>query len=504
MEPMAGMKTNRAALQQVIAGLTDGVILVEPDQRIAWANDAALAMHGVEHLEGLGGDIDGYRDRFRLRFRNNHPVPPERYPLDRVVAGETFADVTVEVSPADDPERTWVHSIRSLVVVDELGDPDLLVLIVKDESDHYEAEDRFESAFNANPAPALICRLDGQVFVRVNQGFVDMTGHERAKIVGRTVREFDIFSGAVDHDLAFERIGEGCVVPQMEAEVPLPGGGARSVIVAGQPIEVDDEPCMLFTFADLEGRRKAEGAHRQSEERFATSFRLSPVAEAMSKVKGCVFTEVNEAFVRLTGHDAHEVVGRRAADIRLWDDVGERRALETAIQDEGRVHQRPMRLQAKDGALVDCVVSAETVSIEDEPHVLWVIQDVTERKKTEDELIVAIESVMADTSWFSRTVVEKLAGLRQASRPSKSSASSAELADLTERERQILGMISEGRDNAEMGERLCLSTNTIRNHVASLFRKIGVNRRAAAVVWARERGISSPAAAAVKRPRSRR
>ncbi|MGH8154887.1 MAG: hypothetical protein ACREP0_06585 [Rhodanobacteraceae bacterium] len=33
--------------------------------------------------------------------------------------------------------------------------------------------------------------------------------------------------------------------------------------------------------------------------------------------------------------------------------------------------------------------------------------------------------------------------------------------------------------------------NTVRNHVASLYAKIGVNRRSAAVVWGRERGLAA-------------
>jgi DNA-binding CsgD family transcriptional regulator len=41
-----------------------------------------------------------------------------------------------------------------------------------------------------------------------------------------------------------------------------------------------------------------------------------------------------------------------------------------------------------------------------------------------------------------------------------------------------------------MSETLKLSRNTIRNHVSSLYHKIGVNRRAAAIIWARERGIT--------------
>ena len=44
----------RSQLQQIIAGLTEGVILLEPDQTITYANDAALDMHGVTRLEELG------------------------------------------------------------------------------------------------------------------------------------------------------------------------------------------------------------------------------------------------------------------------------------------------------------------------------------------------------------------------------------------------------------------------------------------------------------------
>ena len=65
----------------------------------------------------------------------------------------------------------------------------------------------------------------------------------------------------------------------MEAEIDLPGGATRSVIVAGQPLEVGSEPCMLFTFADLDRQKSAENALRLSEERFEKSFRSSTGAD---------------------------------------------------------------------------------------------------------------------------------------------------------------------------------------------------------------------------------
>jgi hypothetical protein len=54
------------------------------------------------------------------------------------------------------------------------------------------------------------------------------------------------------------------------------------------------------------------------------------------------------------------------------------------------------------GPLIDCLFSADTVTIHDERCVLCVLQ-ITDRKRSQDELVAAIEAVMADTSWFSRS-----------------------------------------------------------------------------------------------------
>jgi len=87
-------------LRQIIAGLDEGVILIDPDQSLLWANDAALAMHGVERLDQLGATVDDYRARFQLRYRNNHRLADDDYPIERVVAGDSFSEVVVEVTVA--------------------------------------------------------------------------------------------------------------------------------------------------------------------------------------------------------------------------------------------------------------------------------------------------------------------------------------------------------------------------------------------------------------------
>lgn len=58
--------------------------------------------------------------------------------------------------------------------------------------------------------------------------------------------------------------------------------------------------------------------------------------------------------------------------------------------------------------MLDTLISAEPVTINDDACVLCVFEDITDRKRTEIELIAAIDAVMQDTSWFSQTVMENL------------------------------------------------------------------------------------------------
>ena len=473
-------------LRLIMGGLTEGVILIAPDQTILWANDAALRMHGVAALDRLGATVDEYRQRFELRYRNNHRLEAGEYPIDRVMSGETFTEVTVEVAPAGQNEPRWVHQIRSLVLVDKKGTPDCLVLVLLDVTERHEAEERFTQAFNANPAPAMIGRLSDLRLIKVNQGFLDMTGFDRDQVVGRTVYEMDLFARAAERDVAHERLADGRAVPQMESELALPDGTDKLVILAGQPIDYGDEACMLFTFADLEPRRKAETALRQSEKRFQSAFDLAPVAMVVASLKRHTLFNANRAFHLMTGHEDEALVGRSPGELTLWDTAATRRHLEEEIERTGALRNVDAKVRTKDGGLLDCLVSAATIDVSGDPCVLWVIQDITERRQSELELGSAIEAVMSDASWFSRNVVEKLANLRA----QQSGAPVKEITELTTREKEVLSLVCQGDDDAAIALALGMSRTTVRNHVARIYGKIGVNKRGAAIVWARERGLA--------------
>ena len=96
-------------------------------------------------------------------------------------------------------------------------------------------------------------------------------------------------------------------------------------------------------------------------------------------------------------------------------------------------------------------------------------------------LVDAVRQVASGKSLLDPAVTERLlARLRDGQRQD------ARLASLSERERQILGLITEGLTNRQIGERLFLAEKTVKNHVSGLLSKLGMERRTQAAVYGAE------------------
>ena len=480
-------KADRTQLQQIVAGLNDGVILIDPDQNIAWANAPALALHGVTTVAELGATVSEYRQRFKLSDSNKHVLPAGDYPMERLLAGQASSEVIVEVQRIGS-DHHWVHSIRTLVLTDPGGQPDCLVLIINDETERFNAEERFERAFNANPAPAIIARLADMRYVKVNQGFLELTELKPDQLIGRSVHDFDVLNGAERRELAVQRLHAGETIPQMEGCLTLPGDRERTVLLGGQPILIGAERCMLFTFADLHPRQLAQHALKHSEERFSKAFHMAPGPMAILTLDGFRIVDVNTAFTAVTGWRREELLGREQSVLSLWGDAAASAAVERQLSETGHLRQVDITLGGKSGAIGDFQLSAETTEIQGVSCVLSLMQDVREHKQTETELLTAVESVMQDTTWLSQRIVERLATVKASG---KASAPAPEVSSLPDRLRAVLTLIAQGLSDDEIAAKLSITRNTVRNHVSAIYARLGIRKRSAVVVWARERGLGA-------------
>jgi len=99
-----------------------------------------------------------------------------------------------------------------------------------------------------------------------------------------------------------------------------------------------------------------------------------------------------------------------------------------------------------------------------------------------DELLREIRAVSQGEAVFGPSVARRLGGLM-------AGREATAFPDLTDRERQVLDLMSRGLDNTSIAQHLHLSPKTVRNLVSSVFLKLGVSSRAEAVARARDAGL---------------
>lgn len=104
---------------------------------------------------------------------------------------------------------------------------------------------------------------------------------------------------------------------------------------------------------------------------------------------------------------------------------------------------------------------------------------------TQDEIVNAVRAVAAGQAIFGPAVAARMLGYFG----SPPVASESPFPTLTSRERDILDLLAGGRRTATIAEQLYLSPKTVSNHLTSIFAKLEVADRAAAIIRAREGGL---------------
>jgi DNA-binding NarL/FixJ family response regulator len=111
-----------------------------------------------------------------------------------------------------------------------------------------------------------------------------------------------------------------------------------------------------------------------------------------------------------------------------------------------------------------------------------------------EDLIAAVRAVAGGAAWFDPAVAPRLLDrYRRVVAPAARDAARLDL--LTDREHDVLRLMARGATNAEIGATLFVAEATVKTHVGSIFGKLGVRDRAAAIVFAYDHGVVTPGAA---------
>jgi DNA-binding NarL/FixJ family response regulator len=110
-----------------------------------------------------------------------------------------------------------------------------------------------------------------------------------------------------------------------------------------------------------------------------------------------------------------------------------------------------------------------------------------------EDLIAAVRAVAGGGAWFDPAVAPRvLDRYRRVVAPATRDAARLDL--LTDREHDVLRLMARGATNAEIAASLYVAEATVKTHVGSIFMKLDVRDRAAAIVFAYDHGVVTPGA----------
>ena len=591
-------------IEMLAAEISEGVIILDIAQRIVWANEAALAMHGVAGAADLGATIDDYHANFQVRFRSMaRPEGAEPAGTERA------RDNLIEVTPLGGDDQRWLHRVRKLAVPDDTGALRYNVLVLTPLNCGAAAAGKTAALIECAPGAVAVLRRRDLAVVAANKAFASLAGLDAASGNAADIAE-RLIAGSEDPAHVRASIDEGVPFPTLLLHLTSQDGSRRRVLLAGHPAEFAGEACMFLTIVEWDGLRRAEAPARdlgamhgfarelcaatpapmvvldrdgrvvasstawldwlgysaeavtgrrigdfmpeasaqhfgdhawatlaaggavrdqagtftrrsgdqlaallsaqatpdetgglayvvmsvvdvterqRCEDRFSKLFALSPMPMVIRRTDDNRIMDANDAFMAMTGHEAEAVIGHCAEELWHFGTRAQRQTVEQELRGGKRVQKIDVKLKTAFGDPLDSQLFGEQVHVFGQSCAVLAFQDVTDRRRSEAELFEAIETVMEDTTWFTQSVIEKLAALRK---PAQAGARVPEISDLTPREREVLGLISHGMTDSDIAEKLGLTRCTVRNHVATLYSKIGVHSRSSAIVWARERGVN--------------
>jgi len=323
------------------------------------------------------------------------------------------------------------------------------------------SEARYRTLYDDNPSMYFTVSAGGTV-LSVNQFGAEQLGYAPEELVGKPV--LAVFYEEDRHE----------VTEQLDACVMNPGEMRhwefRKVRKDGEVIWVKEaaratlgtagETIVLIVCEDITERRRTEEALRESEERYRALYQDNPSMYFTVSADGKVLS-VNAFGGQQLGYSPDELVGRSVLDVFYKADRQEvAEQLAACVQSPGEMRHWEFRKVRKDGEVIWVKEAARaTLGAAGETIVLIVCEDITERKRMEEELAQAREELE-----------------RKVELQVKSEAAYG----LTFRELTVLHLVATGSPDKDIAVALGISPLTVGKHVGNILTKMGAASRSEA------------------------
>ncbi|MFC6837252.1 PAS domain S-box protein [Halomarina ordinaria] len=371
-------------LETVVETTTNGVVILDDNDVVAFANRVAERLLGYDPGTLAGSPVS------RL-------FPDEQLSTLEIVRAWT----PFEVDPSDGFEREFTMlnregrevSVRLSVRETEYEGRQFYTVAFREAPEypdptHWLSTERHRRAtlFETSSDPIVDCDFrDGKPVVRaVNDAFESVFGYDADSVVGRPLDSVLVPDEEHDHHRSLvRRLLHG---EQVRAEVRRrTADGPCEFLLRVFPFEASGNSGAYAIYTDISERTERERELREAKERFETVFEYANDAILIFDPERNRYEQCNPQACDLLGYTREELLSLPPADIHLteWDLFEE--FIVTVVRD-GSGWTDQLCCFTVDDEVLPTEISASRIEIDDRPHVLALVRDVSERRKAEQEI----------------------------------------------------------------------------------------------------------------------
>jgi len=387
------MKTAEKALREseekfrsLVNTAASVILLLSPECKILEFNPEAERLYGMKRGDVLGKD---YLELF-IPADIRGAVAAD---INKVMGGEPTRGFENEIISFNGKNRLLSWNVSRLL--NEDGSPLGVISVGHDITENKKAEKEllYEKQFsdliiNTMPGVFYVYQIvgEGARLVKWNENQIRVTGYGSDETLGKT--PLDFFNRGY-HEIIKSAISRVMTKGDVLVEAPILTKDGKEIpyIFSAVKFKRDSEDFFLGIGIDITEKKLFEEALRLSEEKFSRAFMASPNVMVITSPADSRIVEVNERFVSTSGYTREEAIGRTVGELNIFVNPDELERLTGLLRNERRIRNQDILFRTKSGEVRLGSLSAEIVEIEGSEHVINMIEDITEARTLERELM---------------------------------------------------------------------------------------------------------------------